>query len=180
LQAVCDHRRQFTHIYVGNIGSIHDARVFRLSALQEYINNVDKFPNNTHLIGDAAYKLHEHLLTPYTDNGHLTQRQKNYNFCHSSSRMVIERAFALLKYRWRSLLHVLAMNHMKFIPYHILACCVLHNICLLRKDELQLQDGIIIVDVEGAEPLQRFEYNNRNIAEFKRNTICANLHLRRA
>jgi len=32
---------------------------------------------------------------------------------------------------------------------------VLHNICLLRNDELQLQDEIIIVDVEEAEPLQR-------------------------
>ncbi|XP_018399900.1 PREDICTED: putative nuclease HARBI1 [Cyphomyrmex costatus] len=158
LQAVCDHKRQFTHIYVGNVGSIHDARVFRSSPLEEYIKNPDKFPNNTHLIGDAAYKLHQHILTPYTDNGHLTQRQKNYNFCHSSTRMTIERAFALLKCRWRSLLHTLAMYCIELIPYHILACCVLHNICLLRRDELQLQDVAVVIEVEEAlNPLQRFE-----------------------
>ncbi|KYN08603.1 Putative nuclease HARBI1 [Cyphomyrmex costatus] len=135
--AVCDHTRYFTHIYVGNVGSVHDSRVFRLSSLQEYINNPMKFPNNAHLIGDAAYALHTHLLVPYPDNGHLTQYQKNYNLCHSSTRMVIERAFALLKGRWRSLLHVLAVNCVDFVPYHILACCVLHNICLLQKDEME-------------------------------------------
>lgn len=164
-------------MYVGNVGSVHDARVFRLSPLQEYINNPEEFPNNTHIIGDAAYRLHQHLLTPYTDNGHLTRRQKNYNFCHSASRKVIERAFGLLKCRWRSLLHVLAMNSLEFIPYHILACCVLHNICLLKMDELQLQDGIIIADVEEAEVLPGIN-NNRNIAEIKRNNICTTLHIR--
>ncbi|XP_036139704.1 putative nuclease HARBI1 [Monomorium pharaonis] len=140
LQAVCDHTRYFTHIYVGNVGSVHDARVFRLSSLQDYINDPIKFPNNTHIIGDAAYTLHKHLLVPYSDNGHLTQCQKNYNFCHSSTRMVIERAFGLLKERWRSLLHVLAVNRVDLVPYYVLTCCVLHNICLLHKDEIEIQD----------------------------------------
>ncbi|KYN16484.1 Putative nuclease HARBI1 [Trachymyrmex cornetzi] len=127
--AVCDHIMQFTHVYVGNVGSVHDVRIFRLSALQDYINDPNKFPNNTHLIGDAAYGLHQRLLVPYVDNGHLTERQKNYNYCHSSTRMVIERAFALLKGRWRSLLQLLAINRIDFTPYHILACCVLHTTC---------------------------------------------------
>ncbi|XP_011701250.1 PREDICTED: putative nuclease HARBI1, partial [Wasmannia auropunctata] len=169
LQAVCHHTMQFTHIYVGNVGSVHDARVFRLSAVQDYINDPTKFPNNTHIIGDAAYGLHQHLLVPYMDNGHLTVRQENYNYCHSSTRMVIERAFGLLKGRWRSLLHVLAINLLDFTPYHILACCVLHNICLLQKDELTIND-VIVLDTEEAE-LQREDIircNDRVTAEAKR------------
>lgn len=71
------------------------------------------------------------------------------------------------------------MNDIEIIPYHILACCVLHNICLLKKDELEFQDGIIVEEVQDTESLQRFEYNNRNIAEIKRNNICANLQMRR-
>ncbi|KYM96014.1 Copia protein [Cyphomyrmex costatus] len=176
--AVCDHTRYFTH-YVGNVGSVHDSRVFRLSSLQEYINNPMKFPNNTHLIEDAAYALHTHLLVPYLDNGHLTQYQKNYNLCHSSTRMVIERAFALLKGRWRSLLHVLAVNCVDFVPYHILACCVLHNICLLQKDEMEnMQD--IQIEVEEAELFRNriIESNDRNVAVAKRNNISANLLMR--
>lgn len=135
-----------------------------------------KFPNNTHLIGDAAYALHKHLLVPYPDNGHLTQYQKNYNLCHSSTRMVIERAFALLKGRWRSLLHVLVVNCVDFAPYHILACCVLHNICLLQKDELENVRNIQ-TEVEEAELFRDgiIEYNDRNVVTAKRNNICANL-----
>jgi len=161
------------------VGSVHDARVFRLSALQEYIHDPNKFPNNTHLIGDAAYKLHQHLLVPYSDNGHLTRHQKNYNYCHSSTRMVIERAFGLLKGRWRSLLNNLAINRMDFTPYHILACCVLHNICLLNNDELQLQNEAIVVDIEEIEMHERVEHNfDRAVAEAKRNNICVNLRVR--
>nr|XP_012222949.1 PREDICTED: putative nuclease HARBI1 [Linepithema humile] len=178
LQAVCDHTRYFTHVYVGNVGSVHDSRVFRLSSLKEYINNPTKFPNNTHIIGDAAYALHKHLLVPYSDNGHLTQCQKNYNLCHSSTRMVIERAFGLLKGRWRSLLHNLAMNRVDFIPYHILACCVLHNICLLKKDELEMQDVVVEVEETGPQENRNIQYTDRNVAVVKRNNISANLLIR--
>jgi len=108
--------------------------VFRLSELHEDINNPTKFPNNSHL-GDAAYTLQEHLLVHYRDNGHLTEKQKNYNFCHSSSRMAIERSFGLLKGRLRSLLTTLAMERVALIPKCIIACCVLHNICLLKNDD---------------------------------------------
>jgi len=161
---------RFTHTYVGNVGSVHDSRVFRLSALHHYINDPIKFPNDTHIIGDAAYALHEHLLVPYSDNGHLTEREKYYNFCHSSTRIVIERAFGYLKGRWRSLLHVLAVNDIKFAPY-ILACCVLHNICLLQNDELDTYDQLILVREQAQEErLNIIECNNRNAAIIKRNT----------
>ncbi|KAB0805285.1 hypothetical protein PPYR_02255 [Photinus pyralis] len=122
--AVCDHKSRFTHCFVGHVGSVHDQR------------NPIKFPNDSHLIGDLAYKLHDNLLTPYRDNGYLTERQKNFNFCHSSARMSIERAFGLLKNRFRSLLTVLPMNNTHNVPTFVLACCVLH-ICLLKNDELE-------------------------------------------
>lgn len=44
-------------------------------------------------------------------------------------REVIERAFALLKGRFRRLKY-LHMSCVDLIPYVILACCILHNICL--------------------------------------------------
>ncbi|XP_046395734.1 putative nuclease HARBI1 [Ischnura elegans] len=99
LQAVCNREAVFTHCYAGNVGSVHDARVFRLSAVYNFLNDQTKFPNDSHIIGDAAYGLHPQLLTPYADNGHLSQRQKNFNFSRSSARMAIERAFGLLKGR---------------------------------------------------------------------------------
>ncbi|XP_071579325.1 putative nuclease HARBI1 [Temnothorax nylanderi] len=110
LQAICDHKCQFIHCYAGHVGSVHDQRVFRQSEVQHYLGDVTKFPQDSHLVGDSAYKLHENLLVPYRDNGHLTERQRNYNFCHSSARIVIERAFGLLKGRFRCLLTTLAVD----------------------------------------------------------------------
>lgn len=164
---------------MGNVSSDHDARAFRLSTLQEYINDSNQFPNNTHLIGDAAYGLHQHLMVPYPDNESLTKQQKNYNLCHSSGKMMIQRAFVLLKERWRSLLHILAISRMDFTSDHILACCVLHNICLLKRDELQLQGQMIVLDMEETElQKEKIEYDDKNVAEAKRNNICAKLCMR--
>ncbi|XP_029341195.1 uncharacterized protein LOC115033189 [Acyrthosiphon pisum] len=101
LSAVCDNKCRFIHCYAGNVGSVHDQQVFRLSELKNYLDDATiYFPINTHLIGDAAYTLHEHLLVPYHDNGHLTQ--KKFNFYHSSASMAVERSFGFLKGQFRS------------------------------------------------------------------------------
>lgn len=52
----------------------------------------------------------------------------------STVRQVIERAFALLKGRFRRLKY-LDMHRTDMIPFVIIACVVLHNICLERLDE---------------------------------------------
>lgn len=162
---------------MGNVSSDHDACVFRLSALQEYINDSNQFPNNTHLIGDAIYGLHQHLMVPYPDNGSLTKQQKNYNLCHSSGKMMIKQAFALLKERWRSLLYVLAISRVDFTFDHILACCVLHNICLLKEDKIQLQEQIVVDMEETQLQEEKIEckIDDKNVAQAKRNSICAKL-----
>ncbi|KAL6448769.1 hypothetical protein ACFW04_000515 [Cataglyphis niger] len=176
LQAVCDHTKLFTHVYVGNVRSDHNTCV---SALQEYISDSNKFPNNTHLIGSAVYGLHQHLMVPYPDNENLTKQQRNYNLCHSSGEIMIKQAFALLKGRWKSLLHVLAISRIDFTYDHILACCVLHNICLLKKDEFQLHEQMIVLDVEETElQEEKIEHNDKTVAEIKRNNICAKLHMK--
>ncbi|XP_018393379.1 PREDICTED: putative nuclease HARBI1 [Cyphomyrmex costatus] len=148
LQAICDHTCKFTHCFVGHVGSVHDQRIFRLSEVQSYLGDVSKFPDECHLVEDQAYKLHENLLVPYRDNGHLTERQRNYNFLHSSARIIIERVFALLKQRFRSLLTVLPMTRVDLIPMHILACCVLHNLCLMRGDDLDLEMNEDIQEID--------------------------------
>lgn len=107
---VCDHRMLITHCYVGHPGSVHDQRTFRQSEVALYLNHEEKFPFDSHIIGDSAYELHEHLLVPFKDNGHLTAAQKRYNVCQSVTRVVVERCFAHLKGRMRSLLNCLLMK----------------------------------------------------------------------
>lgn len=78
LQVVCDSRGLFTHCYAGEVGSVHDARVFRNSPVIGFLERPEVyFPNNSHIIGDVAYAIHPHVMVPFRDNGHLTNRQKN-------------------------------------------------------------------------------------------------------
>ncbi|XP_018364610.1 PREDICTED: putative nuclease HARBI1 [Trachymyrmex cornetzi] len=136
LQAVCDAKRLFTHCYAGPVGSVHDSRVFRNSPLAHYIEAPNEyFPLDTHIVADSAYAIHPYVMVPFRDNGHLTARQKNFNFCLSSTRIRIEQAFAALKIRFRILLDCLPLTDIKKIPETILACCTLHNICILQNDE---------------------------------------------
>lgn len=139
LQAVCDASYVFLDVFVGFPGSVHDARVFYNSPLgiKARENPELLFPNNTHILGDSAYKCTNYLLTPYRDNGHLSRKQKNYNFKHSSTRVYIEQTFGLLKGRFRILKHVNFYNT-EFISELVVACCVLHNICMRNNDEIDV------------------------------------------
>lgn len=134
LQVVCDHNLKFIHVYAGQVGSVHDARVLRLSGVQDICNDDTFFPQNSHLLGDAAYPNQQHLLVPFKNNGHLTAEQTNFNGRHSSARLAVERSIGLLKIRWRKLLYKLYMIRIDLIPVFIVACCVLHNICILQND----------------------------------------------
>ncbi|XP_044766191.1 putative nuclease HARBI1 [Coccinella septempunctata] len=74
LQGVCDASYIFTDCFTGCPGSVHDARVYRMSPLFKQI-----MPNITrdyHLLGDSAYPNATNLITPYRDNGHLTRHQR--------------------------------------------------------------------------------------------------------
>ena len=110
---------------------------------QEMTNNPEIYcPRDTHILGDSTYPIQYDLLPPYRDNGHLTPTHRNYNKIHSKTRVVIERAFGLLKGRFRRLKY-LYVQHVQYAPLIIMACCVLHNICLNSDDELNdlIEDG---------------------------------------
>ncbi|KAJ8914251.1 hypothetical protein NQ315_003616 [Exocentrus adspersus] len=176
LQAVCDHSGCFLHCYAGHVGSVHDQLVFRLSEVYGYLGDAEKFPEDSHLIGDSAYKLHENLLVPYRDNGHLTERQRNYNFCHSSARMAIERSFGTLKGRFR--LTVLPMRKIDSITTHIIACCGLHSICSFRGDDL-----LITINEGDADNIPRNVNMRHDVAQVgvaKRDLVCQRLLIRDA
>lgn len=135
---VCDHRAVITHCEGGHPGSVHDHRVFRWSEVLGYLDDEEKFPRESHILGDAACELHQHLLTAFKDDGYLTRRQKNYNFKHSVARVAVERCIGLLKARMRSLLHCLPMSRVHLMAEYFVACCVVHNICMLRRDDIDV------------------------------------------
>lgn len=52
--------------------------------------------------------------------------------------MAIEKAFGLLKVRFRILLDCLPLTDITKIPQFIIACCVMHNICILQNDNMEI------------------------------------------
>lgn len=138
LQAVVDADGRFIDTFVGYPGSVHDARVFKLSPIRKKMTRGTLFqPNPTEhingvdvpylILGDLAYPLLPNLMKGYSGLG-LTPGQRQFNKRLSSARFTVEHAFGRLKGRWRILNkkndHKLAFNR----PL-VHACCTLHNIC---------------------------------------------------
>ncbi|XP_046391609.1 putative nuclease HARBI1 [Ischnura elegans] len=140
LQAVCDHEMKFTNITVGMPGRMHDSRVFRNSPLYRQMMNAAHpliSPEN-HLIGDSAYPLLGSLLTPFRNNGHLNAATVNYSTKLSKIRCIIERAFGLLKGKFRRLKY-LDMSDELLINKTVAVCCILHNF-ILNNERLNVEE----------------------------------------
>lgn len=111
-------------------------RVFKHSGLQDRCSP-EYFKNNSHILADSAYTLQEYVMIPYRNDGHLSVEEIHFNKVHSQIRMMVERSIGLLKLRWRILLDTMHLKKVELIPYYILVCCILHNICLKADDTFQ-------------------------------------------
>lgn len=169
---------KFTHCYAGEVGSSHDARVLRKSELWQILTNNEEvsFPNDCHLIGDKAYPCIPRLITPYRDNGHLTRPQRQFNYKLSSVRSVIERAFGLLKRRFR-ILKYLDILCLDWAPKYIIACCVLHNICIDNND---FEPDVVLdplYDIDDDQPNDMpADRGQIRLGQNKRDRLCAELY----
>ena len=149
LQAVCTPNLQFIDVSTGWPGSMHDARIYRRSKLHKFING-GKLDRDVHILGDSAYPLEENLMVPYRDNGHLNAKQKKFNYIHSASRCCVERAFGLLKCKFRRLRYLDICN-LDNAPMIVIASCTLHNYILQNESDVHNDDIESEEDVLGIE-----------------------------
>jgi hypothetical protein len=147
LQAVVDSSLRFTDIFVGYPGNVHDARVFANSPLFRLFEYVGIYPEECSknisgvdvvvlILGDSAYPLLPWLLKPFPESPTVSDERRNFNYKHSSTRMVVERSFGMLKGRWRCLSKCLDDNVQNAIAT-IISCCTLHNYCLVKGDGIE-------------------------------------------
>jgi len=151
LQAVMGFDGRFLDISADFPGSIHDTRVLRMSGLYgrvlgndilqgPYIN-LNGVSVGSLIVGDNAYPIFPWLLKPYQNVRNLDPTKVQFNTVLSKIRLIVERAFDVLKGRWRCLrkeLEILAEN----VPGAIAACCILHNICIEnREPNLDIDDS---------------------------------------
>ena len=97
--------------------------------------------NGYHILGDSAYPLSMFCMTPYRNE--TAREERNYNYRHSATRMNVEKLFGQLKRRFPLLSYGLRFKKIKDSANCILACFILHNICIANGDDFpQLNDEI--------------------------------------
>ena len=85
-----------TFIYFGVVapGSTND--IIAITKTDNLMDEIRKLAPGRFLVGDTAYKLTEHLLTPFTGSPRLDQGKDAFNFHLSQVRIRIEAAFGPL------------------------------------------------------------------------------------
>ena len=141
LQGIADCNLLFRHISVGFPGCIHDARVLEISGINNLANNkhILNSPARTirdvelrpMLAGDSAYPLSSWLLKPFSRRRNLLRHERKFNKKFSAMRSVIERAFGMLKFRWKM---EEVDQQLKSVPRTVKAACVLYNFCIMEGD----------------------------------------------
>ncbi|XP_042143591.1 putative nuclease HARBI1 [Ixodes scapularis] len=144
VQGICDHKRRLLDVSVGWPSKIHDGRVFKLSTISKRIPTLFEGAKY-HLLGDAAYPCREYLVPPYKDYGNLSPKQHAFNTKLSSTRVLIENIFGILKNRFRQL-KVLEFISVERMCQFTMSCCVIHNLCI---------DGDDLMDPGAPEPTKR-------------------------
>ena len=80
------------------------------------------------------------LVKPFPDSGRLTQEQRKFNLKFGELRSVVERAFGMLKARWRIALKRVEQKT-STLKKTVIAVCVLHNICMKRMTYMVRTDN---------------------------------------
>lgn len=93
-------------------GSTHDTCVMSNSNIPGIMANLSK---GGWLLGDSGYRLKDFLMTSF--NTPSTQMEGRYNLAHCQTRKIIEKAFDVLKSRFR---HVIKYQNIKYIFHYIL------------------------------------------------------------
>ncbi|XP_063620121.1 uncharacterized protein LOC134792749 [Cydia splendana] len=139
LQATVDSHMRFTNIFCGEPGSSNCARVLRKSPLYNtaMASRDSLFPHDTFLVGHSGYPALPWLVPPFRENKRLTTQQREYNTIHASTRKISDKAFNLLKGRFRRIKLFTVYRNIAFITDTIVAACILHNYCINENDHLE-------------------------------------------
>ncbi|XP_050220275.1 protein ALP1-like [Mercurialis annua] len=144
VQGVVDPNGVFTDVCIGWPGSMPDDQVLEKSALFQRANG--GLLKDVWIVGSSGYPLLDWVLVPYTQQ-HLTWTQHAFNEKIGEIQNVGKEAFTRLKGRW-SCLQKRTEVKLQDLPVVLGACCVLHNICELRKEEIDPSLKIDVFDDE--------------------------------
>ncbi|KAJ1176915.1 hypothetical protein NDU88_002182 [Pleurodeles waltl] len=139
VQMVCLADQYISHANAKFPGSVHEAYILRNSSIPYVMGQLQR--HCVWLLGDSGYPNLSWLLTP--GRNPRTRAGERYNEARGRTRRIIERAFGLLKARFRCL-HITG-GYLVYSPKKvcqiIVACCMLHNLALRRQVPFLQEDG---------------------------------------
>jgi hypothetical protein len=108
----------------------------------------------------------------------LCGKEANWNFIQSSTRMCVERAFGILKGRWRVIMKRCEVP-LRSMPDIVATCIVLHNLCIVNKEGIE-EDWIVEaenklsrrIDEGGIREDSELRGERAGIAEVKRRMLA--------
>ena len=149
LQAVVDSKCYFTSVNTGPPGFLHDSAHFKSTELYRKVEAGimggfhddpltwdSRLPFPPYIVADRGYPLLSWCITPFKRGplgASLSTEEVWFNRKHSSTRMAVERAFGILKARFKEIGTKTSLK-LDFIPTVVHCCCLLHNILLASKD----------------------------------------------
>lgn len=139
LQGIVDYKKKFIDVFCGEPGSMNDARLLRKSGIYKKMHEDPGFIRDDFLLGDSAYPNLHWIVPPYQDTGNLSRDQRQFNYMHSATRIVVENAFGLLKNRFRRLRKLDNLN-INLCSKLIMVACIFHNICIDNLDLVESED----------------------------------------
>ncbi|XP_053959682.1 putative nuclease HARBI1 isoform X1 [Anastrepha ludens] len=168
LQGICDAKLRFLDIFTGVSNKTNDARVLKLSSIGKELPKL--CAPRYYLLGNSAYPLREYLLTPFRDNGNLSEAESLYNTKFVKTRVKIENAFGMLKSRFLQLMR-LDFQNAESMSKFVTSCCALHNICIEMDDFFEFSTTNDEAGNISAEKEDTREYLPTQLGEIKRNEI---------
>ncbi|KAE8738272.1 hypothetical protein FOCC_FOCC016248 [Frankliniella occidentalis] len=135
---VADDNLLIRDLHLGEVGSMHDARVFRRSPLYMKLlqdDNEEYLSEDEHIVGDGAYGVTNFLMCPFRNVGRLTEEQTECNKQLSRCRVRIEHTFGKAFGQWRRM-KMLECSHIDLAIDHFTASYVLHNFMILNGERM--------------------------------------------
>ncbi|CAM0910117.1 unnamed protein product [Alopecurus aequalis] len=132
--AICDFDMRFTFAVAGWAGSVHDTRVW--TDARPRFTNYPHPPDGKYYLVNSGYSNRIGYLAPFKEQRyHVPEFQaapprnlmERFNHLHSSLRNAVERAFGVLKMKWRILLGIPHFHETLTQTKIITACMCLHN-----------------------------------------------------
>lgn len=170
MQAICNSKGKFLDIFVGYPGSVHDTRIMK----NNNFYRTQQYPATGYItFGDRSYPCVDKPITLITPDKEPVRgpTQFHFNYGHSWGRSIIERAFGVMKMRWRSTLFKALGVKPTFSPVVIATCAFLQNVCLDNGDMLEPDNDVARDVFDCISPVVR----NETSGNAKRDRMAASI-----